>query len=115
MMNGSRFILSTRPFDEWLRSQEKIPGFWESHRFFDAYHREKLYGTHRMDDRKRLLLAWERHHAEIREVVPAGQLVELPMPFAWEPLCRFLDVSVPAVSFPKIEGTPSPNSQEATR
>lgn len=106
MMNGSRFILSTRPFDEWMRSQKAIPGFWKSSLFFDAYHRETLYGTHRMDDRERLLLAWGRHHAEIRSVIPADRLLELPMPFAWRSLCAFLGVRVPAEPFPVIRGTP---------
>ncbi len=103
----ARFILSTRPFEDWLLSQNAIPGFWSSQLYFDAYHREALYGLHNFEDRGRMLNAWDRHHAEIRSTVPCDRLLELPMPFAWEPLCRFLGVGVPMSHFPWIAGTPA--------
>lgn len=41
-----------------------------------------------------------QHEAEVRAFVPANQLLELPLGAGWEPLCDFLDVSVPAEEYP---------------
>ena len=100
MFPRSLFVLNTRDFAGWLRSLRRIPGFWRSPLLFDRYHRLRVYSTHRWQERHALARAWERHHADVRQTIPAERLLELPLPFAWEPLCEFLGVPVPDEPFP---------------
>uniref|UniRef100_A0A7S4T744 Uncharacterized protein n=1 Tax=Alexandrium monilatum TaxID=311494 RepID=A0A7S4T744_9DINO len=51
-------------------------------------------------DAGRCVAAYDQHNAMVREAVPPGQLLELHMHSGWEPLCRFLNVSVPSTDFP---------------
>lgn len=99
---GARFVLTTRDFDSWVRSHRSgaIEGFWRSARWWDRVHRRTVYGTDDRNDAETLRQAWDRHHAEIRATIPACQLLELPQPFAWDPLCAFLGVDAPRVQFP---------------
>eukprot|EP00747_Dinoflagellata_sp_TGD_P169688 gnl/TRDRNA2_/TRDRNA2_199333_c0_seq1.p1 gnl/TRDRNA2_/TRDRNA2_199333_c0~~gnl/TRDRNA2_/TRDRNA2_199333_c0_seq1.p1 ORF type:complete len:305 (+),score=42.15 gnl/TRDRNA2_/TRDRNA2_199333_c0_seq1:29-943(+) len=44
---------------------------------------------------------YEQHNAEIRQRVPSSQLLDFQVSDGWEPLCSFLNVSVPDVPFPR--------------
>lgn len=47
-----------------------------------------------------LIAFFNRHNAEVRQVVPPEKLLEFDVKEGWEPLCTFLNVPVPATSFP---------------
>ena len=44
----------------------------------------------------------EAHNDEVREYVPADRLLVWQPADGWEPLCRFLDVPVPAAPLPRV-------------
>lgn len=51
-------------------------------------------------DEEHVIAAYERHSAEVVQVIPKEQLLVFEPEQGWEPLCRFLEVPVPAVPFP---------------
>jgi hypothetical protein len=60
--------------------------------FFDAKNKKEIK-THGRQ-------AYERFYKELRDNVPAGQLLEYKLGSGWEPLCEFLGREVPDVPFP---------------
>jgi hypothetical protein len=57
------------------------------------------------DDADAAKAAYLRHNAQVRETVPADQLVEWRPGDGWEPLCAALNVTVPDAEFPHINTT----------
>lgn len=55
-----------------------------------------------IDDRARMVAAFERHTAEVRGAIPASRLLVLDVKQGWGPLCEFLGVAVPAAAFPRV-------------
>jgi len=51
-------------------------------------------------DRDWLIDAMQRHSEEVKRTVPAEKLLVWQVGDGWEPLCRFLEVDVPAAPFP---------------
>lgn len=100
MFPGSRFVLNTRDFESWVESLKRIPGFWSSPCLYDRFYRLAAYGGASPDERAALRVFWDRHHREVAATIPAGQLLVMPQPFAWHPLCTFLGVPMPAATFP---------------
>ena len=100
MFPRSRIILNTRSFASWTQSLRRIPGFWRSGFLYDRYYRQAVYGTDDPADVETLRRAWEAHHADVQRTIPHRQLLVFPQPFAWEPLCAFLGLSVPSAPFP---------------
>ena len=45
---------------------------------------------------------YKKHNEQVRDLVPADQLLEYNVKEGWEPLCKFLGVDVPDVPFPKL-------------
>lgn len=52
-----------------------------------------------------VLKAYVAHNAEVRRVIPAARRLDFDVAQGWEPLCRYLGVSVPATPFPKMNST----------
>jgi hypothetical protein len=48
------------------------------------------------EDRERAIAVYEAHNREVQEAVPADKLLVFDVKEGWGPLCRFLDVPVPA-------------------
>ncbi len=48
---------------------------------------------------------YERHNEEVLRTIPADRLLVYKVSEGWEPLCRFLDVPVPAAAFPHVNST----------
>lgn len=46
-----------------------------------------------------------RHEAEVKRSIPAGRLLVFDVAEGWEPLCRFLEVPVPDVPFPRTNSS----------
>lgn len=59
----------------------------------------------RMDDEAYVRGVFERHNKAVQEAVPAERLLVYQPGDGWEPLCRFLDVPVPARDYPHVNST----------
>ncbi|GIL93257.1 hypothetical protein Vretimale_19669 [Volvox reticuliferus] len=59
----------------------------------------------RFHDRQYTRKVYESHMAEVRRVVPPGQLLEFRVQDGWEPLCAFLGKPVPEQPFPHVNTT----------
>lgn len=49
-----------------------------------------------------LLESFDKHESHVRTVVHQERLLEFHPSQGWGPLCRFLDIPVPAVAFPHL-------------
>ena len=56
-------------------------------------------------DRDTVLAAYRKNIAEVKEEVPADQLLVFDVKQGWAPLCKFLDVTVPDTPFPRTNST----------
>ena len=52
-------------------------------------------------DRERSIAAYRRNNEKVRATIPADKLLIFSPADGWDPLCRFLDVPVPAAEFPR--------------
>jgi hypothetical protein len=60
----------------------------------------------RFEDKQHALTVFEQHNQEVIRRVPAERLLVYEVKEGWEPLCRFLDVPVPASTpFPRLNDT----------
>jgi hypothetical protein len=100
MFPNSKFILNTRNFDDWIISLQRIPGFWQSRMMFDKYYQQSVYGGYYPSNKNGLKIMWDRHHKQIQETIKPQNLLMISLPFLWEPLCEFLQVTIPKVQFP---------------
>lgn len=105
---GSKFVLTTRPVEDWFRSMEHAHR--RNPRPIEGEHeriarRMAIYETVG-DDRRKLAAAFERHHAEVRRYFAgrAGDLLELDITGGqgWDRLCPFLSLARPADEFPAL-------------
>ncbi|HEX9443229.1 MAG TPA: sulfotransferase [Candidatus Binatia bacterium] len=112
---GSKFILTVRGVDDWLRSMEN---WWSrSRRPNDFMMRMRLavYGVGSFH-RARLKYVFEKHERDVREYFkdrPGDLLIlDICAGEGWDKLCRFLNRPVPPGEFPlvvpggKSEGRP---------
>lgn len=98
---GSRFILTTRPTDAWIRSVV---------RFFGANStpmREWIYGAGSpLGSEERYRARFERHNADVMRYFrdrPRDLLVlRITEGEGWPELCRFLGLPVPPEPFPHL-------------
>lgn len=111
---GSKFVLTVRDEDEWLRSVEKHfdPAFnrfqegWDNDAFSHRVH-HLLYK--RTDFNADVMLnRYRRHNAEVCEYFrdrPGDLLIKST--YEWDDLCRFLDRDQPNVPYPHENETSS--------
>lgn len=97
---GSKFILTLRPTDAWIRSAVKHFGNE------DTPMRQWIYGVgHPAGHEACYVERYERHNAEVLSYFadrPDDLLVyRLTEGEAWDPLCAFLGEPVPEVPFPR--------------
>lgn len=52
-------------------------------------------------DRASAISAYRANNAKVREIIPAERLLVFNVADGWDPLCRFLDVPVPDMPFPR--------------
>lgn len=95
---GSRFILTTRPLDDWIDSRK---------RHVASNRRRQASGTYHGDFLTVDEPAWRDHwtcHVDAVRSHFAGRPefleLDLTMDPDWEPLCGFLGVAVPTLPFP---------------
>ncbi|AHG93585.1 hypothetical protein J421_6050 (plasmid) [Gemmatirosa kalamazoonensis] len=98
---GSKFILTLRDRDAWIRSQVNHFGTEVTPM------RQWIYGEHAgfpAGNEDIYLARYDRHNAEVREYFAhrPDDLLVMPIDDSadWEPLCRFLGRPIPDVPFP---------------
>jgi hypothetical protein len=98
---GSKFILTRRPADAWIRSQVKDFAITETPM------RRWIYGENAgcPEGNEDIYIArYERHNREVLEYFrdrPDDLLVmDIPADASWEKLCRFLGHEIPKKPFP---------------
>jgi hypothetical protein len=101
---GSRFVLTTRDTDDWLRSVERHFALWvrPNHTRFDDFNHAATYGC-LMFQSERFRGVKERHEAEVRAHFAnrSGDLLVLDVASAgWDPLCAFLGKQAPDAEYP---------------
>jgi hypothetical protein len=112
-------VLSVRPPDRWFASfhetiyqvllREQPAGvdvpapFATLIEFADRVVRLRSFGPRLAEmTRAEMIATYEAHNAEVRAGVPADRLLVFDVAQGWEPLCRFLDVDMPAHPFPNM-------------
>lgn len=106
---GSKFILTLRDVEGWLKSIERDMGLKQGVARKHQAEREKIltikYGRTTFD-RDAFRTAFHGHEAKVRKYFenrPADLLVlDVTTDGGWEPLCNFLGVPVPDVPFPYV-------------
>ncbi len=59
----------------------------------------------RMDDKDWVIAQYEAHNQAVIDGVPSDQLLVYEPGEGWQPLCQFLDVSVPDEEYPRVNST----------
>jgi hypothetical protein len=105
---GSKFVLTARPLQEWLKSMKFILEKYPVRSRQDniaIFRRMTLYGTVCFDEEK-MTRTYLRHHSEVRRYFcdRAHDLLEVDFTQGdgWEKICRFLDLPVPNDPFPHL-------------
>jgi hypothetical protein len=103
---GSKFILTVRDIDAWLRSVRTLFEVWrdsDPHREFTDFIWAVVYGTHTFNE-GRFRYVYETHVRNVQEFFSArpGDLLimDIAAGDGWGALCRFLGRSVPTAPFP---------------
>jgi hypothetical protein len=116
---GSKFVLTLRSRESWLRSAEYIFGNYPlASRAADVaiMRRMTIYETVAFD-RAKFISAYERHVADVRRYFHDRPNDLLEMDIAggdgWEKLCPFLGLPVPAVPFPHHHARPESAEAQA--
>ncbi len=96
---GSRFILTTRPLEDWLDSRERHVEYNRSQHALGRY-----TGNFLEIDREHWTAMYHQHIARVRSYFadrPDDLLViDITAGDGWEPLCEFLGHEVPDEPFP---------------
>lgn len=117
----AKVLLVIRDFEPWYKSMEEgvMQNLWGplanlSVNFIEpilgsiagAASRKVLLGffeAHSPDEaRRNARMAYDKHHRELQEAVPANQLLVYRMGDGWGPLCEFLEKPVPDQKFPHV-------------
>ncbi|WP_395646272.1 sulfotransferase family protein [Terricaulis sp.] len=105
---GSRFVLTLRPLEPWLKSMEYIAErepVLSRDEDIKIQRRMALYETVSFD-RGKFIAAYERHHADVRRYFAdrPQDLLEMNLVDGdgWEVLCPFLNLPTPEAPFPHL-------------
>lgn len=117
----AKVILVIRDFDNWYRSLDEslLKGLWSPLANFFASYVQPIIGlssiavtrkvalgffeANTVDEiRQNAKLVYERHHRQIKEMVPPENLLIYKMGSGWAPLCEFLGKPIPEREFPWV-------------
>lgn len=112
----AKVVLTVRDFESWYKSAtgtiyavgKKQPAWTRlipKPRKIDRMTRNiiwegKFHG--RFEDKAYAEKVWNDHIAEVKAGLPPERLLVFQVKDGWEPLCKFLGVPVPDVSFPRV-------------
>jgi len=113
---NAKVILTIRDANMWFESTNETIHSAEFARFMkNSPFGEMIQKTmwdrmeNRMQDREHMVDFFNKHSRDIITSIPAERLLVYQVGDGWEPLCKFLDVPVPEMGFPRI------NSRNETR
>lgn len=66
-------------------------------------------------EKANVLKVYAAHNAEVKRTVPSDRRLDFDIAQGWEPLCRFLNVPVPEIPFPKTNTTADFRARMAAR
>jgi hypothetical protein len=113
----AKVILTIRDADEWFDSvQATIAPFAASHGKNESPMTNAISGLAqrlvvegvfdgKMSDRTYAKSIFNAHIAEVQASVPAARLLTFDVKEGWGPLCEFLGVPVPAITFPRLNSS----------
>lgn len=108
----AKVLHTERPEEDWWASYSgTINKFWQ-HRtrldlppplvpIFETMDRIVVQDLIGGTDRERAIKAYRRNNEKVRDTIPADRLLVFTPTDGWDPLCRFLEVDVPAGDFPR--------------
>lgn len=108
----AKVVHTERPEAEWLASYASTIGkFFRLRQSlplppplvapFETMDRLIVDGIVGGHDEASVIAAYRRNNQKVRDTIPADRLLVFAPSDGWEPLCRFLDVPVPATPFPR--------------
>ena len=108
----AKLVLGIRPANEWWNSfsrtirrllsvRESLPEEFRR-RILNMAHQMIAVQTfgNNINDQESVVARYQAHIEEVRHSIPASRLLEYPVGSGWQPLCEFLNCSVPAVDYP---------------
>ena len=105
----AKVILTTRDSNMWFESTNETIHSFEFARFMkNSPFGEMIQKTmwdrmeNRMQDRDFMVEFFNKRSEEIIDSIPSKRLLVYQVSDGWEPLCKFLDVPVPNMDFPRI-------------
>ena len=113
----AKVILTVRDADEWFDSVEAtIARFIAGRGSYDDPHANGVANmAHqlivegvfdgRMFERPYATALFNAHIAEVQATIPASRLLTFDVREGWEPLCAFLALPVPGISFPRLNSS----------
>lgn len=107
---GSKFILTVREIEGWLRSVDKhwelMMKWWHNYPDFKRFHEfisAAVYGTISFN-RERFQFVYETHEKNVLEYFKNRPedflIIDICAGEGWEKICDFLDIDVPDLPFP---------------
>ncbi len=113
----AKVILSVRPEDKWIDSvhatiypamsrwDARPPGLSQDHgKMANETINNQVFGG-KLGDRDHAKAVYRAHIADVQATVAPDRLLTFDVAEGWEPLCRFLRVSVPEEPFPRTNST----------
>lgn len=113
----AKVILTVRDPDEWYdsiaatiiplieaRGQHAVPHVNGIANMGYKLIAEQVFGD-RWKDRRHAISVFNAHIAEVQRTIPRERLITFDVREGWEPLCAFLGVPVPLISFPKLNSS----------
>jgi hypothetical protein len=113
----AKVILTVRDPDAWFDSvQATIAPFVAARGMHPSSHvnaiAEMAYRTivalvfhDRISDRGHATRVFREHIAEVQSEIPAHRLLTFDLREGWQPLCKFLEVEVPDIPFPRTNSS----------
>ncbi len=107
----AKFILTQRSPESWFASfsetiRKLIAAKDQLPREMQAWHEmttavQKKAGIVADHDEASLIRAFNAHNESVKAAIPASQLLVFEVKEGWAPLCKFLNVALPASQFPR--------------
>ncbi len=107
MYPNSKFILTTRPFEDWITTTERKPPDQFKPPLWKIETRIRMYGSIHWD-KKQWSATYYRHQNEVREHFKNKNNyleIDLEEKDKWSPICSFLNKDKPLNPYPKMNKT----------
>lgn len=109
----AKVILTVRETEKWYESVYE--SVWKPTRDPESFKKmfndndgklhELLFHSEFMknlEDKEATIREFEKHTEEVKATVPSDKLLIFSIKEGWEPLCKFLDVDIPSIPFPRV-------------